>query len=138
MAMRHLVSAGFALALLSSLPVHAADDLAALRAEMQALRASYEQRLQALEARLLAAERAAASTAAAPSAAPTPAPQTPATPVPAASPEVATAAAAPAPRTNPASGNANAFNPAISLILSGLYANTSQDPADYTIKIGRA
>jgi hypothetical protein len=133
MAMRHLVSAGFALALLSSLPVHAADDLAALRAEMQALRASYEQRLQALEARLLAAERAAASTAAAPSAAPTPAPQTPATPAPAASPEVATAAAAPVPRTNPASGNANAFNPAISLILSGLYANTSQDPADYTI-----
>jgi len=29
--------------------------------------------------------------------------------------------------------NANAFNPAVSLILSGLYANLSQDPADYRI-----
>ena len=30
-------------------------------------------------------------------------------------------------------GSANAFNPAISLILSGLYTRTSQDPASYAI-----
>ena len=32
-----------------------------------------------------------------------------------------------------AAGNPNAFNPAISLILSGLYTRTSQDPANYAI-----
>ncbi|HEX6720748.1 MAG TPA: hypothetical protein VF107_04225, partial [Burkholderiaceae bacterium] len=37
------------------------------------------------------------------------------------------------PRTSAAGGNVNSFNPAISLILSGLYTHTSQDPADYTI-----
>ena len=116
--MRHLFPAGLALALsAASTSGHAADDLAALRAEMQALRASYEQRLQALEARLQAAERAAATTTAA-----------------SPSPTVAPAAAPPPdPRTSAPGGNANRFNPAISLILSGLYTHTSQDPADYTI-----
>jgi hypothetical protein len=121
MAMRHLLfPAGLALALsVASTSGHAADDLAALRAEMQALRANYEQRLQALEARLQAAERAAATTTAtAPAAAPAPSPA---------------AAPSPDPRTSAAAGNANSFNPAISLILSGLYTRTSNDPADYTI-----
>ena len=124
--MRHLLPAGLALAFaVTSTSGHAADDLAALRAEMQALRASYEQRMQALEARLQAAERAAA---------PRPLqhrlrhrllrhppqhrrrrPHRPARP------------------RAPRDANANSFNPAISLILSGLYTRTSQDPADYTI-----
>jgi hypothetical protein len=123
MAMRHLFPAGVALAIAVTSPCgHAADDLAALRAEMQALRASHEQRMQALEARLQAAERAASPTsAAAPAAAPSPAPA----PTPPALP--------PGPATSTASANANRFNPAISLILSGLYTRTSQDPADYTI-----
>ncbi len=116
--MRHLLPAGLALAFgVTSTCGHATDDLAALRAEMQALRASYEQRMQALEARLQAAERAAApTTAAAPAAPPAPAPA--------------------APTAKPAREhrrNANRFNPAISLILSGLYTRTSHDPADYTI-----
>ncbi len=33
-----------------------------------------------------------------------------------------------------AAGNPNSFNPAISLILSGLYTRTSQDPANYAVK----
>jgi hypothetical protein len=120
MAMRHLFPAGLALALsAASASGHAADDLAALRAEMQALRANYEQRLQALEARLQAAERAAVkTTATAPAATPASSP---------------TAAPSPDPRPSAAGGNANGFNPAISLILSGLYTRTSNDPADYAI-----
>ena len=80
---------------------------------MEATRASYEARLQALEQRLKAAEAgAAAATAAAPSA------------------TVAAATPAPAPAAV-AGGGANAFNPAMSLILSGLYGRTSRDPAPY-------
>jgi hypothetical protein len=88
-----------------SAPTLAADDMQLLRQEIQQMRQAYEARLNDLEARLKQAE-AQASTA-----------QT--TPVAAASP---TAAA-----------SANSFNPAVSLILSGTYANLSQDPADYRI-----
>ncbi|HET9207722.1 MAG TPA: hypothetical protein VFO28_15885 [Burkholderiaceae bacterium] len=125
--MRHLLPTGLTLAIgLTSTSGHAADDLAALRAEMQALRASYEQRMQALEARLQAAERAAAPTAT-PNAAPTAAaPAAPAAQAP-------TPAAPPASPPTTASADANRFNPAISLILSGLYTRTSHDPANYTI-----
>jgi hypothetical protein len=121
MAMRHPFSpAGLLLALtLPSTAAMAADDLAALRAEMQALRASYEARLQALEARLQAAERGAPTAAA------------PATPTAAPAP-AATAPSGPGMR-GAASGNANSFNPALSLILSGLYTRTSRDPEDYRI-----
>ena len=91
-------------------PAADASDIDQLRQELQALRASYEARLQALEQRLKAAEAAAAQ---APAAAVPPAP----------------AAAVPA---TPAAG-ANAFNPALSLILSGLYTRTSQDPSRYAI-----
>jgi hypothetical protein len=90
-------------------------DIAALRQEMEAIRNSYEARLAALEQRLKAAEAvASAATPAAPSATP-PAAPTPASP-----------AASPA-------GGANAFNPAMSLILSGLYGRSSRDPAQYAI-----
>ncbi|MCW5657821.1 MAG: hypothetical protein KIT60_08960 [Burkholderiaceae bacterium] len=120
--MRHLFPAGLMLAFaLSSAPARAADDLAALRAEIQALRAAYEARLQALEARLQAAERGAA-------AAPAPAAQAPA-PAATGTPP----AAGPAPPTRAATANANTFNPALSLILSGLYTRTSRDPEDYRI-----
>jgi hypothetical protein len=53
-------------------PWRAADDLAALRAEMQALRANYEARMQALEARLQAAERVTAAPTATAQATPVP------------------------------------------------------------------
>lgn len=47
---------------------------------------------------------------------------------------LALAAASAAPADGAAAGNPNAFNPAISLILSGLYTRTSQDPGRYAIK----
>ena len=100
-------------------------ELEALRQEVQAMRAAYETRLQALEQRLKAAEATSVT-------APPP-------PVAAAAP--AAPAAVPAPSTLPATtpaiassgGGANAFNPSMSLILSGLYARSSQDPASYAI-----
>src|SRR6185295_14896405 len=94
-----------------------------LRAEIQALRATYEGRLQALEARLQAAERPAATPAMTAQAA---APAAPAAPT-------APAAAPPAGTGVATTANANSFNPALSLILSGLYTRTSRDPADYRI-----
>jgi hypothetical protein len=90
-------------------PTNAAE-LQQLRQEIQALRASYEARLQALEQRLRAAEAPAAAAPAAPTA-----------------PVAAAAPAAPSP-ASPGTAGANAFNPAISLILSGTYTRTSQDP----------
>jgi hypothetical protein len=122
---RITVRLAVALAALLPLAASAADpaDLSAIRAEIDALKKSYESRLLDLEARLTAAEAAAAK------AQPKPKPtQT----------EVVTAPAAPAVASAPASsgtsgGGTNAFNPAISLILSGGYTSTSQDPASYRI-----
>ncbi len=114
--MLKFLPAGLALAMAAPL-VALADtpsDIAALRQEIDAIRAAYEARLQSLEQRLKAAE-AKASAAPQAVAAPTAAIPTP------------QAAAA------PAGGGANAFNPAMSLILSGLYTRTSQDPAKYAI-----
>ena len=108
--MHKLLPVSLALALAAPLGAFAAppSDPDSLRKEIEAIRADYEARLQALERRLQAAEAA------------------PATPVPQASPP------APAAPATPGSG-ANAFNPAMSLILSGLYTRTSQDPANYAI-----
>lgn len=112
--MHKLLPASLALALATPLGVFAAppsdppSSPESLRKEIEVIRADYEARLQALERRLQAAEAA------------------PATPVPQASPP------APAAPATPGSG-ANAFNPAMSLILSGLYTRTSQDPANYAI-----
>jgi len=96
-----LMAVGFAVA---PAIVHADDDVAALRAELQALKADYGARVEALESRIGQLE-ATATVAAAPE------------PAPAAS----------------AASNASAFNPAISLVLAGSYADTSRDPADWAI-----
>ena len=91
----------------------AAEDVAALRAELQALKSDYAARVGALEARIEQLETAAGSTTA--------------------------AAAVPPPATEqlpPASGsrsNATAFNPSISLILDGNYTATAQDPKTWRI-----
>ncbi|HEX7156889.1 MAG TPA: hypothetical protein VF229_06710 [Burkholderiaceae bacterium] len=105
--MNRLLPASLALALAAPIGATAdtASDVQALRLEIEAIRAEYEARLQSLEQRLKAAEAAASAPAAA---------------------KPAAVAAQPA-------GGANAFNPAVSLILSGLYARTSQDPARYAI-----
>ena len=105
-----------ALALLLSSPLYAASDaeVAEIREQLRQLRESYEARLQALEQRLKDAEAAKTKEAAA---APVPAP-------------VPVAAASPG--SSPASGIA-AFNPAISAVLQGRYANLSQDPEKFAI-----
>ena len=80
-------------------------DVAALKAEIAALKAEYAERVSALEARIDQLEATGTAAMAAPE--PSPAP--------------------------PVAKSATAFNPAISLILTGNYANLSQDPADYAV-----
>ena len=129
-----------ALALALALPTGAradtSSDVAALRTQMEAMRAAYEARLQALEQRVQRAEATiapAASSGVTPAVAATPA----VAPVAAAAPAVPDAAIAASPQSAPvaagATGGANAFNPAMSLILSGLYTRTSRNPAGYAI-----
>lgn len=102
---------------LSAIPLgaSAADDadIRALREELARLRDTYETRIDALEQRLAQAEAKAT----------------------AADAKAESVASAPPPAAPPAapSGGANAFNPNVSLILSGLYSNLSKDPANYKI-----
>jgi hypothetical protein len=114
--MHKLIPAGLVLAL--GLPVVAmadtAADIGALRQEIETIRSGYEQRLQALEQRLKAAEAQAPAIAVV---------------TPTAVPAVTTATV-PGGGTG---GGANAFNPAIALILSGNYARSSLDPARYSL-----
>jgi hypothetical protein len=114
--MHKLFRASLALALATPLIAQAdtAADINALRQEIDSIRAAYEMRLQALEQRLRVAE--AAATGSAP-----------------ASPVVTVSAAPSTPVTVAPAGGAGVFNPSISLILSGLYTRTSQDPARYAI-----
>lgn len=88
----------------------AADDIAALRVELQKLRADYATRIAALEGRITQLEAGA---------------------------ELAATLPAPAaPPAQPQAGSrsaASAFNPAISLILAGNYVNASEDPETWRI-----
>jgi len=107
---RKLIASGITLMLGAPLSTFAADgaDMLQIRNEIKALRQSYEaleQRLQRAEAVAGKAEKRAAQLE-----------------------PIATQATASTP-----SNAANAFNPAIALILSGTYANLLQDPADYRI-----
>lgn len=92
---------------------HAADDVATLRAELQALKNEYTNRVDALEARISQLESAPVGALAS-----EPAP-------------------APAQMAMPAQGGGSAagtaFNPAISLILGGSYTDTSRDPDTWRI-----
>ncbi|MDQ2988837.1 MAG: TonB-dependent receptor [Pseudomonadota bacterium] len=110
-----VLSAALAAALFNPLSAAAADDkeLAAIRAQIKEMKDSYEARLQALEQRL---QDAQAATAQAQNAA------------------LATQAPAPAPVAAPAPAASNAFNPNISLVLGGTYANLSQDPEKYRLQ----
>ncbi len=95
-----------ALALLLAFPAFGATDaeLAEIRNEIRALRATYESRIQALEQRLKEAEARPAAVAAA-------------------LPEPAAARGS----------SASAFNPAMSAILTGTYAHLSRDPSTFAI-----
>ena len=100
-------------------------DLAQLREEIKQLRQSYEARIGALEARVRDAEAAANRTTQTRESSPAVAGALP----PAAEPVAPILDSAPA---RGASGNAaNAFNPAISAVLEGVYSNLSQDPNRY-------
>lgn len=119
--MNQLYRASLALALavpFAATAESSSSDVDALRREINAMRADYEARLQALEQRVKAAE--ATSSAAASAATATPA---------AVAPPPATAVAS----AGATSAGANAFNPSLSLILSGGYIDTSQDPTKYAI-----
>jgi len=113
-----------------------ADDLREVRQQLAEIKASYEARVQALEARLQAlqthieagAQRPAAASP--PEGVPTPVPNAAAAPT--AIPAVAPTEAAPP--TGAAAGGVAAFNPAISLILNGTYAQVSQDPTRHRIQ----
>ena len=85
------------------------DDVAALRAELDALKNDYAARLGALEARIAELDIAASETG----------------------PGVADTAAPP-PAVG-SSSNASAFNPAISLILAGNYTDLSKNPESWQI-----
>jgi hypothetical protein len=87
-----------------------ADDLAAVQVELQALKSEYAARLAELESRIAQLESGAIGPAAAAVAPPAAPPITP----PAAQPSVATRS------------SAAAFNPAVSLILAGTYADISR------------
>lgn len=112
------VAALMALALLPAIG-QAADDVATLRAELQALKNDYTARVDALQVRIEQLESGSSGTTAATGISAEP---------------IATQAAAPPPA--PAAGSrsaASVFNPAISLILAGTYANISQDPESWRI-----
>jgi hypothetical protein len=101
------IAALVAIACIAHAPgVRADDDAAALRAELQSLKSDYETRVAALEARIAQLENTAS-----------------------AAEVVAAEATPPAPAS--AASSASAFNPAISVILAGTYADTSRDPADW-------
>ena len=89
-----------------------ADDVASLRAELQALKSDYAARVQSLEERIAQLETQLSAAEALGSA-----------PQPAAAPPPAPSAA----------NAATAFNPAMSVILAGNYTNTSQDPQTFAI-----
>ncbi|MEP6678972.1 MAG: TonB-dependent receptor [Betaproteobacteria bacterium] len=91
-------------------------DLAGIRAEIRDLKDKYEARIRALEERLTDAEAKAAMAAAA------------------ATPPAGTGAAASTPPGGGyAAGTLAAFNPGISVVLQGTYANLSQNPAQFAI-----
>ena len=102
----HLPLAACVAALLPAVGQAATDpEVEALRAEIAALKAEYAARVSDLEARINQLEQV---------------------------PPAAAAELPPAPVPVPTQ-SASAFNPAISVILTGNYAHLSQDPADYAV-----
>jgi hypothetical protein len=126
-----------ACAAVSPLPAFAASDqdLAQMREEIRQMKQDYEARIRALETRLETTQTQATQT----QANQTQTAQTQTSPAPASWQVGAAPASAPPlpapplPATASASG-VGTFNPEISLILGGTYANLSQDPNQYRIQ----
>jgi hypothetical protein len=113
------------LVLLAVAPAQAGEpgELRELRAQLDALKSDYQARINVLESRVAQLEAQVAAQ---------PQPQPPA---PVALPEVLPEVlppATPAP-SGAGAGGANAFNPAISVILGGRYAQLDADPASYRV-----
>jgi hypothetical protein len=113
-----------ACALCTAAQAQSNNELEEIRNQIRALKDAYESRIQALEKRLKAAEDAAAAQKAA-------AEEAQGAQQAAAAAQAAAASAPPAAAAS--AGSQNAFNPAISLILMGQYANYSQDPTKRTM-----
>ena len=111
---RKLIASSIALMLGAPLSALAADnaEMQQIRDEIQAMKQRYEARIEALEQRLQRAENVAGKAEARAAQAES---------------VVSQASASSAPSAG------NAFNPAVSLVLSGTYSNLSQNPADYRI-----
>ena len=111
------LSSAFVAAFVLPMSVSAADDkeLNEIRAQMKAMKDTYEARMQALEKRLEKAELKNVQSQLAPSLTELP-------------------AVAPATPLRAVASASNTFNPAIALILSGTMANLSQDPAQYRLQ----
>ncbi len=106
------------------------DELDQVKSQLAELRQSYEVRLQALEKRIAELQAQAASPAP-PGQPPSIAPNA----ANAAARDAATpAVAAPVAATATAANSATSFNPAISLILAGTYANLSRNPDTYRLQ----
>lgn len=117
-------------ALLSQTPAYAqgADDVAALRRDMEQLRADYQGRIEELEARLAQAETdAAAARQATEHANQVPPDAT------LADDTVTVAQYASAPVSAPASTNSNAYNPGMSVVLNGFFAAADRDTGEERI-----
>ena len=115
-----------------------ASDIADLKKALAAMKSDYDKRIGTLEAQLhdTQAELAKAKGASAPAPVAAASAQAAAATVaeaPAPAPVVATVDTSVAAPTGASAGGSNAFNPSISLILSGTYAHTSQDPAQARI-----
>jgi len=106
---RNLIAAAIALAITGPAPAQDAE-LAKIREEIKQMKEGYERRIDALEKRLAEAEAKAGKAERS-----------------AASAETAAASASSRPTSE------GAFNPAISLVLQGTYARTSQDPNTFQI-----
>jgi hypothetical protein len=124
----------------SALPAASrADDLSSLKSEIASLKSDYEARITRLEARINQLETQVASTPAPVAGAAAGAESSVAAAVPAdvlaaAAQDTAGVASAEVPIQQAAGRNAAAaFNPAMSVILGGNYASTSQDPDTYRI-----
>ena len=113
-------------------------ELAQIRAQIQQMKESYEARIQALEKRLQAADnRAIADTPGPGQIPPIALPASPAAGTTDTTPAMMAGSAPAAPAlsaASPGTASATGFNPSISLILGGTYANLSQDPNRYRIQ----
>jgi len=120
---RNLIAAAIALAYTGPAPAQDAE-LAKIREEIRQMKDAYETRIQTLEKRLSEAEAKAGKAESTASKA-----ETTATKAEQSAAKAETAAA----QAAPARSGENAFNPAVSLILQGTYARTSQDPNRFQI-----